>query len=306
MAQVRGTFAALYDNVDKVVTGILRDSLNELPAVWKKYFDIKSSDRKFERIQTVTPFGDVPEKPEGNIYAMDLLRPGYSKDFTHVEFGLGFEVTETALEDDQYDQLQRSAEWLAFSARYVEEKYAASVLNNGFTTETTPDGVSLFNTAHVLKGGGTAKNRPSTDADLSSTSLAAALADMQTETKLESGQLVAPIQAFYLVVPPALEFLAERIVHSAGLPGSADNDLNPIKARRRIEIVVNPLISDTDSWFLIAQNKRQHGICSYTRVPISKVPMAVDPYTGNQIIKVRFRRSWGAYIWQGSYGTNGA
>lgn len=306
MAQVRGTFAALYDNVDKVVTGILRDQLNELPAIWKKYFNVKSSDRKFERIQTVTPFGDVPEKPEGNIYALDLIRPGYSKDFTHVEFGMGFEVTETALEDDQYDQLQRSAEWLAFSARYVEEKYAANVFNNGFTTETTPDGVSLFNTAHVLAGGGTARNRPATDADLSSASLAAALADMQTQTKLESGQLVAPIMNFQLLVPPDLEFLAERIVNSSGLPGSADNDLNPIKSRRKIEIVVNPLFSDTDAWFLVAASKRQHGVTSYTRVPITKVPQMTDPYTGNLIVKIRFRRSWGAYVWQGTYGTTGA
>lgn len=306
MAQVRGTFAALYDNVDKVVTGILRDQLNELPAIWKKYFNVGPSDRKFERIQTVTPFGDVPLKPEGNIYSLDLIRPGYSKDFTHLEFGMGFEVTETALEDDQYDQLSRSAEWLAFSARYVEEKYAAAVFNNGFGTETTPDGVSLFNTAHVLAGGGTARNRPATDADLSSASLAAALADMQTQTKLESGQLVAPIMNFQLLVPPDLEFLAERIVNSSGLPGSADNDLNPVKSRRKIEIVVNPLLSDTDAWFLVAANKKQHGIKSYTRVPITKVPQMVDPYTGNLIIKIRFRRSWGAYLWQGTYGTTGA
>lgn len=305
MAQVRGTFAALYDNVDKVVTGVLRDTLNELPAIWKQYFDIKSSDRKFERIQTITPFGSIPEKPEGNIYSLDLLRAGYQKDFTHLEFGMGFEVTETALEDDQYDQLSRSAEWLAFSARYTEETYAANILNLGFTTETTPDTVALFSTAHLLKGGGTAANRPSPEADLSSTSLAAALSTMQTETKLESGQLVAPIQEFHLIVHPSNEFLAERIVNSAGLPGSADNDLNPVKARRKINIVVNPLLSDSDAWFLVARNKRQHGLTSYTRVPITKVPMAVDPYTGNQIVKIRFRRSWGAWLWQGTYGTTG-
>jgi hypothetical protein len=128
---------------------------------------------------------------------------------------------------------------------------------------------------------------------------------LQTDTKLESGQLVAPINNYYLVVPPALEFLAERIVASQGLPGSADNDLNPVKSRRRIEIIVNPHISDTDSWFLIPQNKRSHSLTSYTRVPITKVPTATDPYTGNQIIKIRFRRSWGAWAWQGVYGTIG-
>src|SRR5688572_3838324 len=111
-AQVRGTFSELYDNIDKTVKTVLRDSLKELKPIWKQYYNVLDSDRKFERVMTVTPFGDVPEKPEGEVYALDLIRPGYTKDFTHLEFGLGFEVTETALEDDQYDQLVRAAEWL--------------------------------------------------------------------------------------------------------------------------------------------------------------------------------------------------
>ena len=71
------------------------------------------------------------------------------------------------MEDDQFDVLQRQASWLAFSARVVQEKYAALPFNLGFTTQLAPDGVSLFNVAHVLAGGGIARNRPATDADLS-------------------------------------------------------------------------------------------------------------------------------------------
>ena len=161
MAQVRGVFTQLYDNIDKTISAVLRDTLTELPPIYKQVFNEQTSDRKFERTMTMTPFGDVPEKGEGNVYALDLIRPGYTKDFTHLEFGLGFAVTETALEDDQYDILVRNAEWLAFSARVVEEKYAARVFNNGFTTETTSDGLSVFNTAHTLVRGGTFRNRPS-------------------------------------------------------------------------------------------------------------------------------------------------
>src|SRR3990167_8694179 len=113
----------------------------------------------------MVPFGDVPEKGEGANYTMDTLQPGYTKDFTPVEFGLGFAWTQTAAEYDQYDQLVQASKWLAFAARVVQEKRAAAPLNNGFTTETTPDGVSFLNTAHVLKGGGTRRNRLPTDAD---------------------------------------------------------------------------------------------------------------------------------------------
>lgn len=306
MPQVRTNFDALYDNVDKTIYGVMKGQLKELPRIYPSVFNIKTSDRKFERIVTYVPFGDTQSKPEGEPYAMDTLRQGYTKDFTHTENGLGFEVTQTALEDDAENLLTRAGEWLAFSARYVEEGRAANPFNNGFTTETTPDGVSLFSTAHALKGGGTARNRPSTDADLSATSLTNAMIDLQTDQKDEAGHLSAPINSWILYVPPQLEFLAHRLTASAGLPGTADNDVNPIKGLRTWNVVVNPRLSDADAWFLVAGSKGQHGLTFYRRVPISMEPMATDARTGNRIFKVRHRFSVGAWTWVGTYGTAGA
>lgn len=306
MAQVRGINPDLYDNVDKTFYAVMKDRLKELPRIYPNYYNIKTSDRKFERIVTYVPFGDTLAKPEGEAYVMDTLRQGNTKDFTHTENGLGFEVTQTALEDDVENILNRAGEWLAFSARYVEEGRAANPLNNGFTTETTPDGVSLFSTSHALKGGGTAKNRPSTDADLSATSLTQAMIDTQTDQKDEAGHLSAPVTNWNLVIPPALEFLADRLVNSVNLPGSADNDRNPIKSRRSWDIIVNPRLTDADGWFLIAGNKSQHGLTFYRRVPISMEPMAIDPRTSNRIFKTRHRFSVGAWTWVGTYGTAGA
>src|SRR5215217_5423493 len=100
MAQVRGTFGALYDNVDKTFYAVMKDRLSELPKIYTKTFNVKSSNRKFERIVTYVPFGDTQSKPEGEPYTMDQLREGYTKDFTHTENGLGFEITQTAFEDD--------------------------------------------------------------------------------------------------------------------------------------------------------------------------------------------------------------
>jgi hypothetical protein len=306
MAQTRGVNPDLYDNVDKTMFGIMKGQLKELPKIYPNVYNIKSSDRKFERIVTYVPFGDTQSKPEGETFVMDTLRQGNTKDFTHTENGLGFEVTQTALEDDQENILSRAAEWLAFSARYVEEGRAANPFNNGFSTELTPDGLSLFNTAHALKGGGTAKNRPSTDADLSATSLTQALIDLQTDQKDEAGHLSAPVTDWILYIPPALEFLADRLINSVGLPSSADNDRNPIKARRQWTIVVNPRLTDADAWFLVAGSKSQHGLTFYRRVPIGMEAMAIDARTNNRIFKVRHRFSVGAWTWVGTYGTQGA
>ena len=314
MAQIRGTNPDLYDKVDKTFSAIMKDRLTELPKIYTQYYTVKTSDAKYERIVTYVPFGDTQSKPEGEPYAFDFLRQGRTKDFTHTENGLGFEVTQTAMEDDPENILNRAGDWLAFSARYVEEGRAANPLNNGFAASgvastdsgaNTADGVSYFNVGHPLVSGGTFRNRPATDADLSATSLMNAMIDTQTEQKDESGHLAAPITSWDLVIPPATEFIADRLINSVGLPSSADNDRNPIKARRTWSIIVNPRLTDTDAFFLFAANKAQHGLTFYRRVPISTEPMVIDPRTGNRIFKVRHRFSVGAWTPVGAYGSQG-
>lgn len=304
--QNRGQFAALYDNVEKTIAALIGKEVKEIPTIYTELFQKMESSKKFERIVTSAPFGDVPEKPEGNLYAFDIIQQGYTKDLTPIEYGLGFEVTETAEEDDQYDELKKKAKYLTFSMRQVEEKAAAAVFNNGFSTQLTADGISLFNTAHTLKRGGTAKNKLTTDADLSITSLMQAFIDLQTDTKIESGQLGQPPSEYILLVHPLNEFNALRIVKSSGLPGSADNDINPVKSSRSIKVVVNPFLTDTDAWFLVPQSKERHGLIYLQRVGITLAPMMVDARTGNKLVKLRARKAWDSALWQNTFGTPGA
>lgn len=305
-AQTRGSFSQLFDNTDRAVGVMLNKQLKELPDIWKNYFQVKSSDRQTEISLPVVGFGDIPEKPEGNPFATDVLMPGHEKRVTHTEFGAAFEVTQTALEDDRYDQLTKAPMWLAFAAGYTIEKRAANVLNNGFTTELTADGLSLFNTAHTLVRGGTFRNRPTAEVDLSWNALKDAIADLATETKHDSGQLALAVQDLILIVPPALEMPADRIVNSTGLPGSADNDRNAIKSRRNIKVVVNPLLTDSDAWFLVAANKSMHGIKCYERIPLQAIAPETDPRTRSRLYPIRFRMSWFADQAQNSWGTSGA
>jgi len=307
MAQTRGTFPQLADNTEyRDVYVLLEGSLKELKPIWRQYFNIDNSERKTEITQSYTELGDVPEKPEGGNYATDLIRPAFQKSVTHVEFGLGFEMTETAGEDDRFGVLKRNTKWLAYSARYVEEKRAAAPLNNGFSTETSADGVAAFSASHVLGNGDSARNILNPGQDLSWNSLTQAMIDMQTETKSDGGRFVTPITSWDIVVPPALEFTAARIINSTLLPGVADNDANVLKQRRSFNIIVNPHLTDADAWFLLAADKSRHGLSSYTRIPITMTKPMEDARTGNTIYKVRFRRSWFWRDWQGSFASQGA
>ena len=304
--QTRGVFSQLHDNTDRLIYVMLDRELKRLKPIWKKYTDVMDSERQTEISLGVVGFDDVPEKPEGEPYATALLRPGFEKRVTHTEFGYMFEATQTALEDDLHKQLKKHAMWFMFSANYVLEKRAANLFNNGFTTETTADGQSAFSTTHSLAGGGTFRNRPSSDVALSWNSLRDAITDLATETKHDSGQLAMAVEDLYLLVPPALEMLADRIVNTTNLPQSADNDRNSIKARRNIEVVVNPLLTDTNAWFLLAKNKDLHGCKAYERVPVTIEETMLDTRTRNRSTPVRFRYSWFWLNPQNSWGTAGA
>ncbi len=306
MAQTRGSLSQLHDNTDRKVWVMLDAQLKALPPGWRKRIKVENSDRQTEIAMNIVGFGDTPEKPEGEPYATDLLRPGHEKRITHTEFGLGFEVTETALEDDRYGQLKRYGKWLTFSANYVLAKRAANLYNNGFSTETTADGVAIFSTSHVLAGGGTFSNRSSADTALSWTALRDAIITLETETKHDSGQLADTVESLRLVVPPHLEMLAERIVNSTNLPGVADNDTNAIKRRRNIAIDVDKLLTDTNAWFVQAADNDLHGLRSFERVALSQGEPMTDARTSNRLYKIRGRYSWYGLFPQNSYGNAGA
>lgn len=303
--QVRGGFPALVDNVDKIVTALLDKNVKQLQPIFPKLFKKQTTDRKFERIVTSAPFGDVPLKPEGAEYATDLIMQANTKDVTPVEWGLMFEVTETAEEDDQFDELAKKSKYLVFSMRQVQDKQAALIFDNGFSSQKTADAVALFSTAHTLKRGGTAKNRGSSDSDLTVTGLAQGFIDLDTDTKIESGQIVRPTQGFYLHVHPLNRFNALRILNSVKDPESANNAVNPL-SDLDITLVVNPFLGDTDAWFLVPKDSDANGLMFLERKPITQPPPMTDPRTGNRLYKLRARMVWDSVDWRNTYGSPGA
>lgn len=301
--QTRGTFPGLYDNIDKVVFTVAKTTLKALPSIANQYFRQETSDRKFEQRLPYAGFTTVPAASEGDDVTVQQILSGTAKNFTHLLFKVGFEATQEAEEDDQYDVLSDKAGSMARAARVTQETYAARLMTLGFTTETTPDGDAIYSASHALITGGSMSNLST--ADLSRSALEAAITLLHTDGKSEEGHFMAPPNGYWLEVPPALEFLAERIAKSKGLPGSADNDINALNSRYGIDVIVNPYFSDADSWRIVAKNK-MHGLLTYKRVGISMEAPVTIPRSGNRLYKTRFRQSWGADRWQGLVASEGA
>jgi hypothetical protein len=271
----------------------------------KEIYETETSERSFEEETKLAGFSAAPVKNEGQAIAYDNAQEAWTARYNHETIAMGFSITEEAMEDNLYDSLSaRYTKALARAMAYTKQVKAAAVLNNGFSSAVTyGDGVSLFSTAHPLVSGGTNSNRPSTGADLNETSLEAAVIQIAAWTD-ERGLLIAA-KPRKLIVPPALMFVATRLLETELRVSTADNDINAIKSNGSIPegYAVNHFLTDTNAWFLTTDVP--NGLKHFVRTPLS-TSMDGDFDTGNARYKARERYSFGVSDPLGIYGSPGA
>jgi hypothetical protein len=271
----------------------------------KEIFDTESSERSFEEETKLSGFSAAPVKNEGSAIAYDNGQEAWTARYTHETIALGFSLTEEAIEDNLYDSLSsRYTKALARAMAYTKQTKAAAVLNNGFnSTYKGGDGVELFSTLHPLVSGGVNSNEPSTPADLNETSLEAAVIQIAAWTD-ERGLLIAA-KPKKLIVPPALMFVATRLLETELRVSTADNDINALKNNGSIPggYTVNHFLTDTNAWFLTTDVP--NGMKHFVRTPLQN-SMDGDFDTGNVRYKARERYSFGFSDPLGMYGSPGA
>ena len=266
-------------------------------------YESETSERSFEEETKLSGFGAAPVKNEGQALAYDNAQESYTARYTHETVAMGFSITEEAIEDNLYDSLSaRYTKALARAMAYTKQVKAASLLNTGFDTFTGGDGVTLFNTAHPTVQGVVNRNRPAVDADLNETSLEQAVIDIAAFTD-ERGLLIAA-RARKLIVPPALMFVATRLLQTEMRVGTADNDLNALKSNGSIPegFRTNHYLTDSDAWFI--KTDVPNGMKHFVRSPMA-TSMDGDFDTGNTRYKARERYSFGVSDPLGMYASPG-
>ncbi|NBS70027.1 hypothetical protein EBT31_14105 [bacterium] len=271
----------------------------------KEIYETETSERSFEEETKLAGFSAAPVKPEGQAIAYDNAQEAWTARYNHETIAMGFSITEEAIEDNLYDSLSaRYTKALARAMAYTKQVKAAAILNNGFNSAVVyGDGVSLFSTSHPLISGGTNSNRPATAADLNETSLEAAVIQIAGWTD-ERGLLIAA-KPKKLVVPPALMFVATRLLETELRVSTADNDINALKNNGSIPegYTVNHFLTDTNAWFLTTDVP--NGMKHFVRMPMQN-SMDGDFDTGNVRYKARERYSFGWSDPLGMYGSPGA
>jgi hypothetical protein len=278
----------------------------------KEIYETEKSERSFEEETKLSGFGSAPVKAEGSSIAYDNAQEAYTSRYNHETIALGFSITEEAIEDNLYDSLSaRYTKALARAMAYTKQVKAASVLNNGFNGNYAGgDGVSLFGNnsggtrvGHPLVGGGVNYNSPTTGVDLNETSLESAIIQIAAWTD-ERGLLIAA-KPKKLVIPPALMFVAKRLLDTELRVGTADNDINAIKKMGAIPggYAVNHFLTDSNAWFLMTDVP--NGLKHFERSAMS-TSMDGDFDTGNVRYKARERYSFGWSDALGIWGSSGS
>jgi hypothetical protein len=278
----------------------------------KEIYETEKSERSFEEETKLAGFATAPVKNEGQAIAYDNAQEAFTARYNHETIALGFSITEEAVEDNLYDSLSaRYTKSLARAMAYTKQVKAASVINNGFSQSYLGgDGVSLFGVSsggsrvgHPLVNGGVNYNSPATGVDLNETSLENAVIQIAAWTD-ERGLLIAA-KPRKMVVPPALMFVAKRLLDTELRVGTNDNDINALKQMGAIPegYTVNHFLTDSNAWYLLTDVP--NGMKHFERIALQN-SMDGDFDTGNVRYKARERYSFGWSDPLGMWGSQGS
>ncbi len=273
----------------------------ELAASYPSVMMVETSQKAFEDILVSAGLGTAPEKPEFEKVAMDKPVVRGSIRVSHRGYGLGVEFSEEVIDDDLYSVLApKAGANLARSHRDAEERLAAGIFNNAFTTQDGYDGVSLINTAHVRVGVADASNRGATDF-----SLTAIQAMVESFLLLEDDRgLKVQAMADLLIHHPSEYWIVRETLRADMKPAVDLNDVNVLKQDFNIRPFSHVYLTDADAWFGLDTSNDLGPTFFWRKTPSDTV--VVNELDGTVIYAIKSRFSATCADWRSLYGSPGA
>lgn len=259
------------------------------PKEWSQIFTTVKSTLQTESAVQTRILGLAQMKVEGGATAFDNnMGQRFVWNATAFEVALGYAITLRAVEDNQYEKdFDLMNLKLVDSFTQFKEIQGANILNNAQTYDATVggDGVALCSTAHPYDFG-TWANTFTTQLDLNEASYLQACINIGSTFVDEAG-LRVNAKAKKLIVPPALEPVALRLVRSELRPGTSNNDPNviPMLSSGTDTMMVYHYLTSNFAWFVRTDKE---GLHYFDRVAYDS-DMWVDNVTDNIMTKGRER-----------------
>ena len=287
---------------------IFFETYDEIPEQYSKIFNVQTSSSATEVDHGMGAFGEWEERTsEIDTVAYAKISDGGDVTYKHKAFTKGFMIGRELYDDEKYGQMKKMAKALARAGRAKVERDAITVLTKGFKGEGGAfkgrDGLELFHDAHTLVDSESTCSNLMTGV-LNEANLKRAIQMMASQLD-EAGNLIQ-MKATKLIVPPALEDTARRLLHSSLLPGTELNDTNEY-LKDRLQIVVMDYLAEVAGgsdtmWFL--QDGSRHELNFFWRVkPEFKNEEDFDTFVAKYRGYMRY--SYGFSDWRGMVGSKG-
>ena len=237
-----------------------------------KLFDVMDTNRKTYDYLALHGIAGITKLTEGQDFPEVTSVEGDTAAWTQSHYGALVPVTKDMRKFDLHNQIKSVVRSISIDAFQKLEQSMADVFGHCQDTSytdvyaqtvsaLTPDAKELCDDAHDSPSGSTTfdnvitSDDGTTQNDVLSRAVIANMRSIGLTYKDPVG-INRPIYYDTLIVPPALEDLARRIVETDRMPGSANNDINPVKGWIKNVYVwpqLQTLADSTDGsafWFL--------------------------------------------------------
>lgn len=249
----------LLPGLRKVFESKFREQTSNLPAL----FSMKTSEKAQEFDLQTDEFNDFAQF-QGTI-PYDDMGEGYKTTYTHSEYARGFKVERKLVKDDLYGTINRKPSLLSLSARRRRERDGAAVFNNAFNSSFVGgDGVSLANTAHPSKNGGSNQSNTGTLAFSPANVEATRRLMIQFKTGRDG---IMDVHPDLLLVPLELEEKGYELINSKGKVDTASNNVNFHQGKYKMLVWPNYLTS-SKNWFFIDSSYMKEFLMWFDREPV--------------------------------------
>lgn len=218
------------------------------------------------------------------------------------QFKKDLPISRTFMADQQQSAVSKAVNQATRTWLASRDRNAMSVYANGFTTQTTIDGVALFSNSHVNQNGDTVDNLET--GVLSNDNLNVAINSLRTQLS-QSGTVVG-YEPKFLLTPSLIHQTGMQVAKSVLRAGTGNNDLNYwSEMYPGMKVVFSPFLDQTSTtaWFI---GTTMHGVMRFEREAMFTV--LVDWETQNNdayIYKMRAREEADSIEYSGLVGSTG-
>ena len=273
---------------------------NVYPDLWKDVYSIYRSDKAVEYDMEMQGLGLAQLKADGSPVAMGSMMQGYQTSYTHQFFGIGYNITRGAVEDNLYEaEFPQQSMQLRHSLQVLKNINCMYQFNNAFNQNSAvSDGQPLCSTAHPISTGQLA-NRFTNAVQLNEASLEDAITLIKGWQNLAGLQI--NVSAVKLLVPQKQAFNAARLLKSSFRTGTANNDISAIVHDKYMPggYIINQFITNPNYWFILTDEPNGFKYFQRTNLDIDFI---MDPNTDNTTVRAIERYSPGCSNWRATFG----